>query len=62
VPNDSNTARSFVSLRAGRVEIERIPSIGPDRPTLVFLHEVLGSITQWRNFPSQLARRPAEAH
>ncbi len=39
--------------------------VGPPRdagPTLVFLHEGLGSITQWRDTPSQiawLAKRPA---
>ena len=26
-------------------------------PTMVFLHEGLGSITQWRNFPSELCSR-----
>src|SRR5207253_8673957 len=26
-------------------------------PTIVFLHEGLGSITQWRNFPSVIAAR-----
>ena len=28
----------------------------PARPTLVFLHEGLGSIPQWRDFPAQVAR------
>ena len=28
-----------------------------DRPVLVFLHEGLGSIGQWRDFPGQLCRR-----
>jgi pimeloyl-ACP methyl ester carboxylesterase len=55
--NDSNTARSFISLRVGRVEIERLRAIDPDRPTLVFLHEGLGSIAQWRDFPARLAQR-----
>ena len=27
------------------------------RPTIVFLHEGLGSISTWRDFPAQLARR-----
>ncbi len=29
----------------------------PARPTLVFLHEGLGSIAQWRDFPAALCRR-----
>ncbi|MDD2463404.1 MAG: alpha/beta hydrolase [Desulfobulbus sp.] len=28
-----------------------------DRPVLVFLHEGLGSVAQWRDFPGQLCRR-----
>ena len=55
--NDTNTARSFVRLRDGRVEIERLVCADPQRPTLVFLHEGLGSITQWREYPAQLASR-----
>ncbi len=55
--NDSNTARSFINLRAGRVEIERLTAARPHRPTLVFLHEGLGSLGHWRDFPAQLAQR-----
>jgi pimeloyl-ACP methyl ester carboxylesterase len=35
-----------------RLEYERVEGRGP---TLVFLHEGLGSITQWRDFPRALA-------
>ncbi len=35
------------------LEVERIAGAGP---TLVFLHEGLGSRSAWRDFPSQLAR------
>ena len=55
--NDTNTARSFARLRDGCVEIERLICADPQRPTLVFLHEGLGSITQWREYPAQLASR-----
>jgi pimeloyl-ACP methyl ester carboxylesterase len=34
-----------------------LPASEPRRPTLVFLHEGLGSIAQWREFPAQLAAR-----
>ncbi len=33
-----------------------MPPPAADRPTLVFLHEGLGSIGQWRDFPQRLAR------
>ncbi|MBM9536980.1 alpha/beta fold hydrolase [Desulfobulbus alkaliphilus] len=29
----------------------------PDHPWLIFLHEGLGSVAQWRNFPEQLCRK-----
>ena len=46
-----------------RLEVRRIPGPPPgcgqkpaaERPTLVFLHEGLGSISLWRNFPERLA-------
>ena len=31
------------------------PAAGGDQPTLVLLHEALGSIGQWRDFPRSLA-------
>lgn len=41
---------------AGRsLEYEWIEAASPGRPVLVFLHEGLGSIRQWRDFPSRLA-------
>jgi pimeloyl-ACP methyl ester carboxylesterase len=36
--------------------IEHI-TYNPKAPTLVFLHDSLGCITLWRNFPEQLAKR-----
>jgi pimeloyl-ACP methyl ester carboxylesterase len=48
----------FVDVRGHRLEVERI---GGDtrRPTLVFLHEGLGSISSWRDFPAQVAQATA---
>jgi pimeloyl-ACP methyl ester carboxylesterase len=40
-----------------RVESERIPAVRPGTPTLVFLHEGLGSLALWRDFPAALAKR-----
>ena len=41
---------------AGRsLAYEWVGAEAGDRPTLVFLHEGLGSIRQWRDFPAQVA-------
>jgi pimeloyl-ACP methyl ester carboxylesterase len=45
---------SFVEVRGGRLEVQTIAG-SASRPTLVLLHEGLGSISSWREFPSQLA-------
>lgn len=37
-----------------RLRLRRLGEAAPDTPTLVFLHEGLGSITQWRGFPADL--------
>jgi len=45
----------FLSVNGRRLEIERIAGHTPDAPTLVFLHEGLGSIALWRDFPARVA-------
>lgn len=40
-----------------RLECRWIGSPTPDRPTLVFLHEGLGCVALWKNFPDRLAAR-----
>ena len=45
---------SFVEAGGRRLEVERI-SGDATRPTLVFLHEGLGSISMWRDFPARVA-------
>jgi pimeloyl-ACP methyl ester carboxylesterase len=49
--SDSST---FLSVRGHRIEYQRIAGAA-DCPTLVFLHEGLGSIGQWRDFPARIA-------
>jgi len=39
------------------LELIRIDAAAPDRPTIVFLHEGLGSVALWRDFPAAVARR-----
>ena len=46
---------AFINVAGHRLEYERIDVGGHDRPTLVLLHEGLGSIAMWRDFPQRLA-------
>jgi pimeloyl-ACP methyl ester carboxylesterase len=45
----------FVTVAAHRIEYERVAIARPPRPTLVFLHEGLGSVAMWRDFPGRVA-------
>ena len=45
----------FVDVRGRRIEHERIEVAPAARPTLVFLHEGLGSLAMWRDFPGRAA-------
>jgi benzoate-CoA ligase len=44
-----------VSIAGRSVEYQYISSGSPESPTLVFLHEGLGSISLWKDFPRRLA-------
>ena len=47
-----------VSIQGVRLEIQQIAeSTTGDRPCLVFLHEGLGSVALWRDWPDQLCQR-----
>jgi pimeloyl-ACP methyl ester carboxylesterase len=50
-------AMTFCTVHGKRIEILRLPSAHPraGAPAMVFLHEGLGSLTMWRDFPQQLA-------
>jgi pimeloyl-ACP methyl ester carboxylesterase len=45
----------FVDAAGRRIEYERIEVAPSGRPTLVFLHEGLGSLAMWREFPGRVA-------
>jgi pimeloyl-ACP methyl ester carboxylesterase len=45
----------FVTVDHHRLEIQRSAATAAGAPTLVFLHEGLGSVALWRDFPAQLA-------
>jgi pimeloyl-ACP methyl ester carboxylesterase len=51
----ASSPSEFISVHGRRLEYRRI---GPaaSGPTLVFLHEGLGSISQWRDFPARIVR------
>lgn len=44
-----------IHLHGHELEYEQIPALRPDRPPLVFLHEGLGSLSAWRDFPARVA-------
>jgi pimeloyl-ACP methyl ester carboxylesterase len=48
---------SFAVIDGRRIEYAAIPGDAGARPTLVFLHEGLGSVALWRDFPRRVARR-----
>ena len=45
----------FLTAADRRLEYRWIEPTAPDRPALVFLHEGLGSIAQWKAFPDAIA-------
>jgi pimeloyl-ACP methyl ester carboxylesterase len=46
----------FLELGGSRLECDFIRSAGDQAPVLVFLHEGLGSLPMWKDFPQQLAQ------
>jgi pimeloyl-ACP methyl ester carboxylesterase len=49
--------RESLTVDGCRLEYCRIGPAAGDTPTIVFLHEGLGSITQWKDFPAALCER-----
>ncbi|MDP2822473.1 MAG: alpha/beta hydrolase [Sulfuritalea sp.] len=45
----------FVGVGGHNLEYQLIPAHQINRPTLVLLHEGLGSVAMWRDFPARLA-------
>ena len=44
-----------ITVQSHSLEIQRIPGLDPTGPELVFLHEGLGSVAHWRDFPRRVA-------
>jgi pimeloyl-ACP methyl ester carboxylesterase len=54
---DATLTGGFVTIDDARLEYRWLGRRPSDAPTIVFLHEGLGSIAQWRNFPTALCER-----
>ncbi|RTL58143.1 MAG: alpha/beta hydrolase [Rhodocyclaceae bacterium] len=48
---------TYLTVQGHRIEVVRLPSSHPKAgyPSIVFLHEGLGSVAMWRDFPQQVA-------
>jgi pimeloyl-ACP methyl ester carboxylesterase len=54
---DRKPPMPFVTIDGRRIEYRAILGSAGPCPTLVFLHEGLGSVGLWRDFPDKVARR-----
>jgi pimeloyl-ACP methyl ester carboxylesterase len=57
-PRPSGADTFEVAVQGHRLEVQRIPGrehAGRELPELVFLHEGLGSISHWKDFPARVA-------
>ena len=46
-----------LEVQGRSLEVQRIAGANPASPTIVFLHEGLGSVSAWRDFPQSVASR-----
>ena len=53
---DDDALTSFALAEGYRLRLRQIPGETPDAPTLVFLHEGLGTIAVWGDVPEALCR------
>ena len=44
-----------VTVQGRSLEVQRIPGVNLQAPELVFLHEGLGSVSHWKDFPERVA-------
>ena len=51
----SDPISSFVEVAGGRIEYAEHPAAARGLPELLLLHEGLGSVSMWRDFPERLA-------
>ncbi len=48
---------SFATLLGRKIEYTILPAAKPSLPVLVFLHEGLGSVSMWKEFPARCVER-----
>ena len=53
----SEVTSGFLAVDGVKLEYQRIPPKRRGLPALVFLHEGLGCVALWKDFPAQVARR-----
>jgi pimeloyl-ACP methyl ester carboxylesterase len=51
----SDTKEFQVAVQGHSLEVHRIAALDRQLPELVFLHEGLGSVSHWKNFPARVA-------
>jgi pimeloyl-ACP methyl ester carboxylesterase len=55
------SGETFLQAAGQRLEVRWTRPPSPDRTALVFLHEGLGSVAQWRDFPDVVSERTGAA-
>ena len=54
---DGEVEMPDIRIASHRLEVLPQPPASPDHPWIVFLHEGLGSASQWRDFPARVAAK-----
>jgi len=55
IKRDTSVTRFDITVAGHRLEVLRIPGPQTRAPELVLLHEGLGSVSHWKDFPAQVA-------
>jgi pimeloyl-ACP methyl ester carboxylesterase len=50
-----------IQVQGAQLEVERLPGSAPGRPPIIFLHEGLGSVAMWRDWPAQVCNDTGRA-
>jgi pimeloyl-ACP methyl ester carboxylesterase len=54
-PTRNQTGTFHLTVQGRSLEVHRSPGVNPQVPELVFLHEGLGSVSHWKDFPARVA-------
>ena len=55
IQHDTPLTPFDITVAGHRLEVQRIPGHQPHVSELVFLHEGLGSVSHWKDFPAQVS-------